>query len=80
MCVCVASCVLLLLAPQVPYSEVYCRDISYTLYPALVLAVTAVLAGLSLVLGACGVSRDSRATLITVSLYLELYQCHSGVH
>ena len=65
-CVCVASCVVLWLAPQVPYSEIY-NGGSYVHYPALVLAAAALVAALSLFPGSCGLWRDSKAALITVS-------------
>lgn len=65
-CVCVACCVILWLAPQVPYAQTYSRG-DYVHYPALLLAATALLSGLSVFLGSCGLSRDSKATLIVVS-------------
>lgn len=65
-CVCVSACVMLWLAPQVPYSNFY-NGGEYIHYPAVVLAATAVLAGLSFLPGACGVSHDSKASLIIVS-------------
>lgn len=66
---CVTACVVLWLSPQVPYSEVYGRG-DYTRYPALLLAVTALLSGISVFLGSCGLSRDSKALLIIVSSVL----------
>ena len=67
--VCVASCVILWRAPQVPFSGNYNggEDVHA---PALVLAATALVAALSLFSGAFGLSRDSKAALILVS---ELY-------
>lgn len=73
-CVCVTGCVMLWLSPQVPYSEMYARG-DYTQYPALLLAVTALLSGMSVFLGSCGLSRDSKALLIIVSLVVDLYMC-----
>ena len=66
MCVCAASCIVLWLAPQVPYAQTYSGG-AYIHYPALLLAATALLSALSLFVGACGQSRDSKAALIVVS-------------
>ena len=53
------------MAPQVPFSSVYCGGY-YIRGPALGLAATALLSSLSLFLGSCGTSRDSRAALLAV--------------
>lgn len=68
-CVCVTACVMLWIAPQVPYAKVY-NGGDYIHYPAMALAVTAVVAALSLLPGACGVSHDSKASLIIVSCHM----------
>jgi hypothetical protein len=67
--VCVTSCVILWLAPQVPYSVHY-NGGRYVHYPALVLAATALVSALSLFLGAFGLSRDSKAALILYCVML----------
>ena len=60
------SCVILWVAPQVPYSDVYNAG-RYVHYPALLLAATALVAAVSLFPGSCGLSRDSKAALIVVN-------------
>ncbi|CAI8057322.1 Zinc finger RNA-binding protein [Geodia barretti] len=67
--VCVTSCVILWLAPQVPYSVHY-NGGRYVHYPALVLAATALVSALSLFPGAFGLSRDSKAALILYCVML----------
>lgn len=64
--VCVTSCVILWVAPQVPYSDVYNAG-RYVHYPALLLAATALVAAISLFPGSFGLSRDSKAALIVVN-------------
>ena len=67
---CVASCVILWLAPQVPYSQIYSGG-RYVHYPALLLAATALVAALSLFPGSCGLSRDSKAALVAVRSFYD---------
>ena len=78
-CVCAASCLILWLAPQVPYSEVY-NGGAYIHYPALLLAATALVSALSLFPGSCGLSRDSKAalTVVRVSLNTAIPKYRSG--
>ena len=65
-CVCLASAVVLFLAPQVPYPSQF-NGGDFTLYPALLLVLTALLSLLSTLLGCCGLSCDSKTTLMIVS-------------
>ena len=66
MIVCVAAAILLLVAPQQPYFIVYSAGI-YAVYPAIVLAVAAVVAFFLTCCGCCAVHCDSKFLLAFVS-------------
>ena len=83
MILCVAAAILLFLAPEQPYLIVYNAG-SYAVYPALVLAITAVVAVVLTLLGCFAVVCDSKCLLATVrymlqghltSVHIILYQC-----
>ena len=63
--VCVTAAILLFLAPEQPHLIVYNAG-SYAIYPALVLAITAVVAVVVSLLGCAGVLCDSKCLLATV--------------
>ena len=65
MIVCVTAAILLFLAPEQPHLIVYNAG-SYAIYPALVLAITAVVAVVVSLLGCAGVLCDSKCLLATV--------------
>ena len=69
MIVCVVAAILLFLAPEQPYLIVYNAG-SYAIYPALVLAVTAVVAVVLTLLGCAAVICDSKCLLATVRCYV----------
>ena len=69
--VCVATAVLLFLAPEQPYLIVYNAG-SYAIYPALVLAVTAVVALMLTLLGCFAVICDSKCLLASVRCVQDL--------
>ena len=73
MIVCVAAAILLFLAPEQPYLIVYNAG-SYAIYPALVLAITAVVALVLTLLGCFAVVCDSKCLLATVRCILCTYQ------
>ncbi len=62
---CVAAAILLFLAPEQPYLIVYNAG-SYAIYPALVLAIAAVVAVVLSLLGCSAVICDSKCLLATV--------------
>ena len=70
---CVAAAILLFLAPEQPYLIVYNAG-SYAIYPALVLAITAVVAVVLTLIGCSAVVCDSKCLLATVRyMYILLH-------